>query len=232
MALRVPLAFGLVVLGMAAGCQKAVAPPSPASGPQTEEEKTAYALGAAMGHGLTPLNLGPALIEQIKKGAGDAAAGAPPAVDLQIYSPKIRPFIAAKQATINAAFIEKAAKEEGAVKTPSGFVAKTLRPGNGASPAKTDTVSVEYTGSFQDGTVFDSSAKHGKAMTFPLGTQGMIPCFAEGVQRMKLGEKIRLTCPPETAYGEGGAPPTIPGGAILIFEVELTAINPPAAPKK
>jgi FKBP-type peptidyl-prolyl cis-trans isomerase FkpA len=233
MAFRNRMACGLLVLGLTAGCQKAAAPPSPSpSGPQTEDEKTVYAIGAALGHNVTPLSLSPALIEQLKKGVGDAAAGAPPAVDVQGYEPKIRAFIASRQAAQNKPFLEKAAKEEGAVKTASGLVMRTLRAGTGPAPAKTDVAVVEYAGSLMDGTVFDASSRRGKPLAFPLGAAGMIPCFSEGVQRMKVGEKARLVCPPELAYGEQGAPPTIPGNAVLIFDVELTGLNPPRAAQK
>jgi FKBP-type peptidyl-prolyl cis-trans isomerase FkpA len=220
-----------------AGCQKPAPPPSPSpTGPQTDDEKVAYALGAVLGKNLTSFSLSPALVEQMKKGAGDAALGNTLAVDPEAFSPKIRAFVsarqaatAAKQAATNATYLEKAEKEQGAVKTPSGLISKTLRVGTGASPKSGDVVSVSYTGSFTDGSVFDASAKHGAPLQFPLSAKGMIPCFSEGVQRMKVAEQVRLVCPPELAYGPQGTQ-NIPGGSILIFEIELLAINPPPPP--
>ena len=88
-----------------------------------------------------------------------------------------------------------------------------------------DQVKVHYTGTLTDGTVFDSSVKRNEPATFPLN--GVIKCWTEGVQKMKVGEKAKLTCPSDVAYGDNGRPPTIPGGATLIFEVELLEITTP-----
>ena len=103
------------------------------------------------------------------------------------------------------------------------MVIRTLTPGTGPSPVASDTVKVHYTGTLTDGTVFDSSVKRKEPATFPLG--GVIKCWTEGVQKMKVGEKAKLTCPSDLAYGDNGRPPTIPGGATLIFEVELLDIT-------
>jgi FKBP-type peptidyl-prolyl cis-trans isomerase FkpA len=121
------------------------------------------------------------------------------------------------------AALEKAAAEPGAVRTGSGLVYRELTKGSGPSPKATDTVTVNYRGTLPDGTEFDSSYKHGQAATFPLSQ--VIACWTEGVQKMQVGGKSKLTCPAEIAYGDRGAPPTIPPGATLIFEVELVGIN-------
>src|SRR5437773_2582080 len=107
-------------------------------------------------------------------------------------------------------------------KTPSGAVVTTLKPGTGASPTATDKVKVHYHGTLTDGTVFDSSVQRGEPITFPLS--GVIKCWTEGVQQMKVGGKSRLVCPADTAYGDRGAPPKIKPGATLVFEVELLEI--------
>jgi len=120
-------------------------------------------------------------------------------------------------------YAEKAAKEPGASKLPSGVVYKTLTPGNGPSPAATDKVKVNYEGRLTNGTVFDSSYKRGQPAEF--GINQVIKCWTEGVQKMKVGEKARLVCPSDIAYGDHGHPPTIPGGATLVFDVELLAIT-------
>jgi FKBP-type peptidyl-prolyl cis-trans isomerase FkpA len=101
---------------------------------------------------------------------------------------------------------------------------KSLRDGSGASPTAADTVKVHYRGTLVDGTEFDSSYKRNEPATFPLG--GVIKCWTEGVQRMKVGGKAELVCPPELAYGTRGAGGVIPPNATLRFEVELLAINP------
>ncbi len=116
-----------------------------------------------------------------------------------------------------------AAAETGAVVTESGLVFRALVEGKGASPSATDTVSVNYRGSFPDGREFDSSYKRGKPASFPLNR--VIRCWTEGVQRMKVGGKAKLTCPAALAYGERGAGNVIPPNAVLKFEVELLGIG-------
>lgn len=120
-----------------------------------------------------------------------------------------------------AAFLAAAARESGAVTTPSGLVFRTITPGNGESPTASDRVKVHYTGKLVDGTTFDSSVNRGPA-TFPLA--GVIACWTEGLQRMRVGETAMLGCPSTLAYGDRGHPGTIPGGATLMFDVELLEI--------
>ena len=119
-------------------------------------------------------------------------------------------------------FAQAAAKEPGAKVTASGLVFRSLQDGQGASPAATDKVKVHYRGTFPDGKEFDSSYKRNQAIEFPLN--GVIPCWTEGVQLMKIGGKAKLTCPPAIAYGARGAGGVIPPNATLQFEVELIAI--------
>lgn len=121
------------------------------------------------------------------------------------------------------AFLESAAREPGAVETPSGLVFRTLTPGQGESPSATDAVRVHYVGTLVDGSEFDSSVRRGQPAEFRLDQ--VIPCWTEGVQRMRVGEKARLVCPAGIAYGAQGRPPVIPGGATLVFEVELLGVN-------
>jgi FKBP-type peptidyl-prolyl cis-trans isomerase len=108
-----------------------------------------------------------------------------------------------------------------------------LSEGKGATPERTDRVSVQYEGKLTDGTVFDSSAKHG-GQPVQLSVGGIIPCWTEALQLMKVGGKARVVCPSTLAYGDRGSPPTIMPGATLDFTVELVDILPkqatPAAP--
>jgi len=110
-----------------------------------------------------------------------------------------------------------------AVTTASGLVYRVVKEGSGPSPSATDTVKVHYRGTFPDGKEFDSSYKRGEAIEFPLNR--VIKCWTEGVQRMKVGGKALLTCPPDIAYGERGAGGVIPPNATLQFEVELVGIS-------
>ena len=116
-----------------------------------------------------------------------------------------------------------AAKEPGAVVTPSGLVFRSLQDGSGPAPAASDTVKVNYRGTFPDGREFDSSYKRGEPIEFPLDR--VIKCWTEGVQLMKVGGKAKLTCPAAIAYGERGAGGVIPPNATLVFEVELLGIK-------
>ncbi len=119
--------------------------------------------------------------------------------------------------------IDKAAKEKGAVKTPSGMVYLSIKDGKGKSPKATDTVEVNYRGTLTNGREFDSSYKRKQSISFPLSR--VIPCWTEGVQKMKVGGKAKLVCPPELAYGARGAGSAVPPNATLIFEVELLNIK-------
>ena len=116
-----------------------------------------------------------------------------------------------------------AAKEPGAMVKPSGLVFLSLREGSGPQPSAADTVRVNYRGTFPDGREFDSSYKRGEAIEFPL--TGVIKCWTEGVQLMKVGGKARLTCPASIAYGTRGAGSVVPPNATLAFEVELLGIK-------
>ena len=121
------------------------------------------------------------------------------------------------------AALAAAAKEASATVTKSGLVYRSLKDGTGASPAASDKVKVHYKGTFPDGKEFDSSYKRNEPTEFPLN--GVIPCWTEGVQLMKVGGKAKLTCPSAIAYGARGAGGVIPPNATLVFEIELLAIN-------
>ena len=110
------------------------------------------------------------------------------------------------------------AKEE---KTASGIGVTTLKEGAGANPKMTDTVKVNYRGTLENGQEFDSSYKRGEPATFPLSR--VIPCWTEGVQKIKVGGKAKLVCPPNLAYGNREIP-GIPANSTLTFEVELLDI--------
>jgi FKBP-type peptidyl-prolyl cis-trans isomerase FkpA len=115
-----------------------------------------------------------------------------------------------------------AAKQQGALVTPSGLVYRSLKEGTGPSPAATDRVRVHYRGTLADGKEFDSSYARKEPAEFPLNR--VIKCWTEGVQRMKVGGKALLVCPPAIAYVAAGAGGVIPPDATLQFEVELLGI--------
>jgi FKBP-type peptidyl-prolyl cis-trans isomerase FkpA len=120
----------------------------------------------------------------------------------------------------DSAALAAAAKEAGAVVTPSGLVFRSIKDGTGAAPAATDTVRVNYRGTFPNGKVFDASSA---PIQFPLNR--VIPCWTEGVQKIKVGGKAKLTCPSAIAYGPRGTPGgEIPPNSTLVFEVELVGV--------
>jgi FKBP-type peptidyl-prolyl cis-trans isomerase len=97
--------------------------------------------------------------------------------------------------------------------------------GTGAAAKAGNTVKVHYTGWLTDGTKFDSSVDRDEAFSFVLGAGQVIQGWDEGVATMCVGDKARLTIPPEKAYGRQGYPGIIPPNATLIFEVELLAVD-------
>ena len=221
-----------------AGCQQqgsgggGAAPP-----PQTDEQKTFYALGVTLGRQVAVFDMSPEELEQMKAGLTAQVMGKEPAVDLQAFGPKL-PELARTRSTARAekekvkskAFLEEAAKESGAQRTESGLIYKSITEGTGEQPTATDIVKVNYRGTLPDGKEFDSSYKRNEPAQFPLN--GVIKCWTEGVQKMKVGGKAKLVCPSDLAYGDRGTP-GIPGGSALVFEVELLEVKknePPPAP--
>jgi FKBP-type peptidyl-prolyl cis-trans isomerase len=200
--------------------------------PKTDQDKTLYSLGLLIARNLEAFRLSPAELELVKAGITDGVQGKPKKADLETFGPKINDLAKGRAAAAAAdekksgkAFLDKAAAEAGAVKTASGMVYKEIKAGTGAAPKPTDTVKVHYHGTLTDGTVFDSSVKRGQPAEFPLN--GVIPCWTEGVGKMKVGGKARLVCPSELAYGDNGRPGIKPG-ATLNFEVELLEVKAPA----
>lgn len=200
----------------------------PKASPKTDQEKTVYAVGVAIQKSLETFSFAPAELELVLAGLRDAAAGKAE-VKLEEQQNAIQKLALERRAAQGAdaqkkgvEYLEKVAKEPGAEKTASGLVYIPIKEGTGKNPAATDQVKVNYTGKLVDGKVFDASAKHGGPATFPLN--GVIPCWSEGVQKIKVGGKARLICPAAIAYGDRGAGGDVPPGATLDFEVELVEI--------
>ena len=195
----------------------------------TDEQKTLYALGVAISQNLAAFSLNESELEIVKSGLSDGILKQPLKVDMQIYGAKIQQMAQARLALAaeqekkaGAEFLAKAAAEPGAEKTESGAIVTMIKQGAGPTPTATDKVTVHYQGTLIDGTVFDSSIKRGEPVTFPL--TGVIKCWTEGLQRVKVGGKARLVCPASVAYGDRGSPPLIKPAATLIFEVDLREI--------
>jgi FKBP-type peptidyl-prolyl cis-trans isomerase FkpA len=200
-----------------------------------EEQKVLYALGQTVYRSLAVFNLTPAEFERVKQAITEAHAGIKSDVDPTVYAPKIQQLAKArrqaageKQAEAGKAYLEKAAKEKGAVRTVSGMIYLSLAEGKGNSPKSTDTVKVNYRGTLPDGTEFDSSFKRGNPSEFKL--DNVLKCWTEGLQKMKPGGKARFVCPANLAYGDNGVGELILPGATLGFEVELIDFNADSEP--
>jgi len=208
-----------------------------AEAPKNEEQKTLYDMGLYVSSTLTVFNLTSVELDTFVQGVRDGQSGKKLDMDIPTYAIKVKEFTKARRqaqsvklAPLNKEFLEKAAQEKGAVKTSSGLVYIPLREGTGASPTATDSVSVNYRGVLADGKEFDSSYKRNKPLEFKLN--GVIPCWTEGLQKMKTGGKARLVCPSSIAYGDNGAGELIQPGATLNFEVELLEVKPPTPAAK
>jgi len=211
-----------------------LAVPAWAAPPQTEDQKTLYALGVYMARQLSVFNLSAEEFDFVKDGFTDSAAGKKLFAEPETFGQNINTLAqgrmkaaAQKQKDLAKPYLENAAKEKGAEQKASGLIYKEIKAGTGAQPKATDTVKVHYVGTLTDGKEFDSSVKRGQPAEFMLGQ--VIPCWTEGVGLMKTGGKAKLVCPAEIAYQDQGRPPIIPGGATLVFEVELLEVKAAAA---
>ena len=199
----------------------------------TDDDKTLYAIGLAIGQNVRDFRLTAAEVDLVALGLRDSVLGNEPKVALDEYGPRIQVLLeerataaasagaADEKAASNAWGAEQAA-QPGAERTATGIVIIPITEGTGANPTEASTVRVHYHGTLRDGSVFDSSVDRGEPIDFPL--TGVIPCWTEGVQKIKVGGKVKLVCPSDTAYGDRGQG-SIPGGAALAFEVELLAIE-------
>jgi FKBP-type peptidyl-prolyl cis-trans isomerase FkpA len=193
----------------------------------TDDEKTLYALGLVVQRSLRQFDLTAGELEVLKRALSDAAAGKP-AVELTEWGPRIDALartraarVAVREKAAAAQYVARAATQTGAVQSASGLVYQEVAAGAGESPKTSDTVKVHYRGTLTDGTEFDSSYARNEPAEFRL--QGVIPCWTEGLQKMTVGGKARLVCPSDLAYGDTGNQ-AIPGGAALVFDVELLEI--------
>ncbi len=208
-------AIGLCV-SLALACNKGGSSETSAKNPSTDKEKTFYALGMSMGKNLSAFSITKDELPFLIKGLQDELTGQKPQVELKEFGPKIGQLyqerLKAKteaEKEKSKAYLDQAAKESGAEKTESGLIYKELQAGTGAQPTATDTVKVHYKGTLTDGTEFDSSYKRNSPATFPLN--GVIPCWTEGVQKMKVGGKAKLVCPLEHRVRRPRPAPDDPG---------------------
>jgi len=208
----------------------AAAPVSAQGADPSPDDRAIYSMGVLQGKDLkTSLYFSDRELQLFLDGARDGHAGKAD-VDVRAEGAAIRSLQQGRknrardeEKKAGAAYAARMAKEEGARTLESGVVIRTLTSGLGENPKIVDKVKVHYHGTLRDGTVFDSSVDRGSPASFPLNR--VIPCWTEGVQLMKVGEKAKLTCPAEVAYGDRGSGALIKPGATLSFEVELLGIE-------
>ncbi len=203
--------------------------PAAAAGSPADMDRTLYAIGVSISKSLEPFALAPPEVEKVVQGLRDGVAGKPKvqlddkvqAQVQQLFASR-RAGVLEKEKTKGGAYLDRMSKEKGAVKTESGAIVIHQKQGAGPSPTASDKVKVHYEGTLADGTVFDSSRKRGEPAEFPLN--GVVKCWTEALQKMKVGGRAKVVCPSAIAYGEQGRPPVIPGNAVLTFDIELLGI--------
>jgi FKBP-type peptidyl-prolyl cis-trans isomerase FkpA len=227
---RLVFAAGLC-LAAGAQAQPSDAPTRQAPMATEDQARLLYALGVSLGRSVETFALSPEELAVVARGLQESAA---PKEDVDAALPRLKEFEyqrrekhLAQEKARGRAYAAAAAKEPGALVTTSGLVYQEVSEGVGPTPAPMDTVRVHYRGRLLDGREFDSSYRNGQPAQFSL--RQVIPCWTEGLQRMKTHGRARLVCPSSIAYGDKGNPPVIPPGATLIFDVELLDVVPRGA---
>jgi FKBP-type peptidyl-prolyl cis-trans isomerase len=220
----------------AASSSQAQAKPSPA-----DTDRALNAIGLSFAKSLETFNITPAELEKIVAGLREGASGkGKQKLEDSTTQDNLRAFVQARMAAAadkekarGTTYYDNAAKEKGAVKTANGALVIPIKEGAGAAPTATDKVKVNYTGTLVDGKVFDSTSQHKPPAPAEFPLNGVIPCWTEALQKMKVGGHAKVICPPAIAYGDRGSPPVIPGSATLTFDIELLNVEkapPPTSP--
>jgi len=203
---------------------------------ETEAQKIGYAIGMNIGMNMKmqELDIDP---EQVSAGLVAAFKGEPTLMDEDQMAQTLMAFQqqmqardtekmaaeAAQNAVASQKYLEQNSQKKDVVTTASGLQYRVLSKGEGPSPKADSTVDVHYRGTLVDGTEFDSSYSRGEPATFPVSN--VIPGWTEALQLMKEGGTWEIVIPAELAYADQGAPPVIPPGSALIFEVELLKVH-------
>lgn len=194
------------------------------------KDSLSYSFGVSIGNNLKENQIDNVNPEMLAKGIADVYSDQGPNISIEESQQIIQAYYEGKEAAKSGenanrgkAFLEENATREGVNVTGSGLQYEVLTEGSGESPAITDKVTVHYSGTLIDGTVFDSSYERGEPASFPVN--GVIPGWVEALQLMKVGSKWKLFIPSELAYGPRGAGRMIGPNETLVFEVELLSID-------
>ena len=233
-----------------AGQPPVVAAPAVPAAPKFTEAQIfeAYGWYAGLQMGLNALEFTPEQVAAMARGLAHAATGDQPPAEFQNIGPEIEVVLGKKKDNFltklrtrnlneSAVFFTKLKENKNVQELPSGLRYETIKPGTGASPKAGQIVKMNYTGSFINGQVFDSSVSRNEPIEMLLRMpskefpEGTIAGMFEGLQKMNLGGKFKLYVPPHLAYGDAGTQ-GIPPAATLIFEIELLEVKdaPPQAP--
>lgn len=193
---------------------------------KTESDSASYALGMNIAQSLNQ-DLGDLNTKLVAQGLQDVFDKKPAKFDeaeiytiLSTYSQKV---LQQKADVQQKEFFAQNKGKAGITTTASGLQYEVLKQATGAKPTAQDSVTVHYRGMLPDGTEFDASYEREEPLTIPLGS--VIPGWTEGVQLMSVGSKYKFYIPYQLGYGLRGAPPAIPGGSPLVFEIELLDIK-------
>ncbi|SDB25447.1 FKBP-type peptidyl-prolyl cis-trans isomerase FklB [Desulfonatronum thiosulfatophilum] len=232
------LSIGLSLVILGCGQQPASAPQA-GNGPRTVQQldtpvqKTSYAIGLDIGTNISQGDLdvdADALAQGLRDGLGLGGEPLMTQAEQQEVLMVLQQELMQRQMEMiqrqssenleeGRAFMEEFQEQEGVQATESGILYRVITEGDGETPTAEDIVTVHYTGTLVDGTVFDSSVERGEPATFPL--QGVIPGWTEILQMMPQGSKWEVVIPPDMAYGQQQAGPIIQPNSTLVFEIEL-----------
>lgn len=199
---------------------------------ESDEQKVSYGFGLQFGQQLARNAFDGLDAEMVKQGIVDILEGSEIQIsedDLNSAYGTVQAAMQAKQAEqaqqmaeLSQKYLDENAAREGVSVTESGMQYEVITAGEGETPTEASTVKTHYHGTFINGQVFDSSVDRGEPAEF--GVTQVIAGWTEALQMMPVGSKWRITLPASLAYGDAGAPPSIPGGATLVFEIELLDI--------
>lgn len=197
---------------------------------KTNSDSISYAFGVSLGQYMKSQGIKSINFSMLNKAIDQTIKGQPTLMDMnqanqvmsKIAETKTKQVAVVEKEKGREFLVKNKARKE-VVETPSGLQYEILTKGTGAVPTKADTVTANYKGALLDGKEFDNSYKRGEPLTIPVA--GVIPGWTEALTMMPVGSKWKLYIPSSIGYGDYGAGQDIPGGATLVFEVELLGIS-------